>query len=310
MPKCSAIMARIAEESGESISSTYFQVQLKEQINEAIERRVRAQANADAESQAREVAADRGETGSGDFDLTGQSQEEVAAAEQSKRDAQAKADKPETDNGIALHEPGAQNEFYGLTEEEFDNLPRAQQQAHRNAVAAVDRLRRDKVSILANGVAADFKQRGAVSLIGQKVESLDDLAAAAQIHRNPRHHGNCTSTAQSRRLQRTPQPPRLRYAFPSFTAPAACAPGSWRSSPLAPPFVSASRLRQEATLCPTGHNAEGAAIGLGQSLSWFPSVPAAASPLRPSWLRHQVLAVRRWLALCLFDVGLGLVGSN
>ena len=88
-------------------------------------------------------------------------------------------------SGIAVNEPGVHNEFYGITQQQFDTLPAAQRDTHRDAAKAVDDLRRNTVSILANGVAADFRAGGATSLIGKEIGSPYDLAAAAQVYRNP-----------------------------------------------------------------------------------------------------------------------------
>lgn len=75
---------------------------------------------------------------------------------------------------------------YGLTKAEVEALPDAQQKARTTALASIDRLRRHTDSLLALGIAKDFKQRGSASLIGKQVKSSEDLAVAAQVLRDPR----------------------------------------------------------------------------------------------------------------------------
>lgn len=56
----------------------------------------------------------------------------------------------------------------------------------RRALNAVDALlRRHRGSVLADTLARDFRETGATELVGQRVESASDLAAAAEVYRNP-----------------------------------------------------------------------------------------------------------------------------
>lgn len=57
--------------------------------------------------------------------------------------------------------------------------------ARRDAVAAVDDLHATG-SILAQALSSDYAARQRVSLVGQKVESTEDLAVLAQVYRDPR----------------------------------------------------------------------------------------------------------------------------
>lgn len=106
----------------------------------------------------------------------------------------------ETEQGVAIYEgrdnygeptytvEAPRRGSYGVDPRQYELFPAAQKRAHDAARAAAERLSagRGQATILGNRIAAAFRERGHVSLIGQQVESLEDLAVLAQVYRDPR----------------------------------------------------------------------------------------------------------------------------
>lgn len=104
-----------------------------------------------------------------------------------------------TDKGVALYEPeapyNAEAPRRKYTDDRqlqlfLDNGPDQSQAgprgeaAQRSAVSAVDDLRSTE-TILGLALSRDYAARQRVSLVGQKVESAEDLAILAQVYRDP-----------------------------------------------------------------------------------------------------------------------------
>ncbi|MCP4989522.1 MAG: hypothetical protein GY928_26755, partial [Colwellia sp.] len=72
---------------------------------------------------------------------------------------------------------------------DYENLSSTKAEAHKSpkksADKAVDTLEKLKGSMLANSIAKDYKEKGVISLIGQRIDGSEDLAVLAQIYRNP-----------------------------------------------------------------------------------------------------------------------------
>ena len=62
---------------------------------------------------------------------------------------------------------------------------KAEQLSLFSALKDLDQVRKDTGSMVANAVTRDFKGEGVASLLGRKIRSHRDLAALAQIYRNP-----------------------------------------------------------------------------------------------------------------------------
>lgn len=105
----------------------------------------------------------------------------------------------ETDKGVAIYDQRdsyattgytveAKRGSYGVDPRQYELFPAAQKRAHDAARAAAERLSagRGAATVLGNRIAADFKERGHTPLLGQRVESPEDLATLAQVYRDPR----------------------------------------------------------------------------------------------------------------------------
>jgi len=88
----------------------------------------------------------------------------------------------ETDNGVAIYETGA--EYVAQLEAKYEPN-KANEKPFKEAAQAVERVRRIEGSILANSMPKDFQEEGKTYLIGQTINNHKDLAALAQIYRNP-----------------------------------------------------------------------------------------------------------------------------
>jgi len=77
---------------------------------------------------------------------------------------------------------------YGVSTEQLELFPKEQKRAFEQAKKAVRSMaeRWKNISVLGSRIAADFKARGTAPLLGQQIESAADLAALAQIYRDPR----------------------------------------------------------------------------------------------------------------------------
>lgn len=142
---------------------------------------------------------------------TGQFSPHTGDIRHSVREA-AKATLDNTPNKNDNTENNITRQEVGKYERRSETLTKSQQESHERAEReATGYLRGLPGAVLGNRIAKSFKDQSKVSLLGQKIESLDDLAIIGQIFRNPSFETNrYVFVKDGRRMVARPSIPQFR----------------------------------------------------------------------------------------------------